>query len=199
MDKFKSTTKMSGPRIYNLFPPLVGSVRQWEEHLPRIADMRFDWVFLNPFHQTGASGSLYSVKDYYQLNPMFQGESSEPSDELLRKFLQRAGEHKLAVMMDLVINHTAIDAPLVEAHPEWYVHNQDGTVRSPRAVDPDDPKKVVIWKDLADVDFEHTSQRQQLLRYWKDVVRHYTQLGFHGFRCDAAYKVPADVWQEIMA
>jgi hypothetical protein len=49
---------MSGPRIYNLFPPLIGSVGQWKEHLPRIARMRFNWVFLNPFHLPGFSGSL---------------------------------------------------------------------------------------------------------------------------------------------
>jgi starch synthase (maltosyl-transferring) len=51
---------------------------------------RFNWIFLNLCHQTGASGSLYSVKDYYQINPLFQGEDREPADELLRHFIQRA-------------------------------------------------------------------------------------------------------------
>jgi starch synthase (maltosyl-transferring) len=188
----------SGPRIYNLYPPLVGSVRRWQEHLPRIAGMRFNWVFLNPFHETGASGSLYAVRDYYRLNPLFQDDHGEPADALLRGFLERAGEHKLAVMMDLVINHTARDSPLVAEHPQWYLHNPDGSVRSPGAVDPNDPKKVVVWRDLADIDFEGTSDRGRLLDYWKDVVRHYTRLGFHGFRCDAAYKVPGEVWKEII-
>ncbi len=41
---------MVGPRIYNLFPPLVGPVREWSAHLDRIAEMGFDWVFVNPFH-----------------------------------------------------------------------------------------------------------------------------------------------------
>jgi len=31
-----------GPRIYNLFPTLLGFVARWEERLPAIADMGFD-------------------------------------------------------------------------------------------------------------------------------------------------------------
>lgn len=190
---------MSSPRIYNLFPPLVGPVWKWEQHLARIADLRFNWVFLNPFHQPGASGSLYAVKDYYRLNPLFQGESHEPPDEVLRRFLNQAREHKLSVMMDLVINHTARDSPLVEEHPDWYIHNNDGTVRCPRAKDSSAPGNVVVWKDLAEVDFNSKSGRQPLLNYWRDLVRHYTKLGFNGFRCDAAYQVPGWVWKEIIA
>ena len=53
-----------GLRIYNLFPTLAGTVRQWTTHLPRIAAMEFNAVYINPFHYTGFSGSLYAVKDY---------------------------------------------------------------------------------------------------------------------------------------
>ena len=28
-------------------------------------------------------------------------------------------------------------------------------------------------------------------------MRHYVTLGFGGFRCDAAYKVPAEVWRAL--
>ena len=55
----------SGPRIYNLFPTLVGPIDRWSEHLSRIAAMRFNWVYVNPFHLPGSSGSLYAIKDYY--------------------------------------------------------------------------------------------------------------------------------------
>ena len=47
----------SGPRIYNLFPLLVGTISAWRAELPRIAAMNFDWVYVNPFHETGGSGS----------------------------------------------------------------------------------------------------------------------------------------------
>ncbi|MBY0256769.1 hypothetical protein, partial [Methylobacterium sp.] len=44
--------RAEGPRIYNLFPLLVGTVSAWTAELPRIAALGFDWVYLNPFHQT---------------------------------------------------------------------------------------------------------------------------------------------------
>lgn len=30
--------------IYNLFPPLLGPIPRWEEHLDRIARMGFTWI-----------------------------------------------------------------------------------------------------------------------------------------------------------
>ena len=65
----------TGPRIYNLFPLLVGPVPAWTAELPRIAAMNFDWVYLNPFHETGFSGSLYAVKNPFRLDPRFVFES----------------------------------------------------------------------------------------------------------------------------
>jgi starch synthase (maltosyl-transferring) len=189
----------SGARIYNLFPLLVGSVEDWKEHLPRVAAMEFDWVFLNPFHYPGFSGSLYAVKDYYRLHPMFQGDSGAPADELLADFVREAGENELRVMMDLVINHTAQDSLLVEEHPEWFAREEDGSIRSPRAVDPDDPSNVTVWGDLAEIDYDNPEVREGVVGYWRELVRHYASLGFRGFRCDAAYQVPADVWAAVIA
>ena len=75
-----------GLRIYNLFPPLAGTVRDWMAHLPRIAGMGFNAVYLNPFHYPGFSGSLYAVKDYYRLNPRFRGAAPGDDETLLRGF-----------------------------------------------------------------------------------------------------------------
>ena len=188
-----------GPRIYNLFPKLVGPIERWIEHLPRIAAMGFDWVYLNPFHETGFSGSLYAVKDHYRLNPIFRGDAKAGDDDLLRGFVEAAGRHGIAVMMDLVVNHTARDANLAREHPEWFAHEADGSVRSPRAVDPDDPENVTVWTDLAELDYAPRPERAGIVAYFAGVVRHYAQLGFRGFRCDAAYKVPGDVWGELIA
>ena len=137
-----------GPRIYNLFPLLCGSAPQWENHLPRIAAMGFDWVYLNPFHYPGFSGSLYAVKDYYRIHDrMWDGEHS--LEELIGAFCRKAGEHGLSVIMDLVINHTSKDALLTARHPEWYRREADGSLYSPRAVDPSDTRKVTVWGDHA--------------------------------------------------
>src|SRR5664279_4439621 len=107
----------TGPRIYNLFPTLFGSVERWTEQLERIAAMGFDWIYVNPFHETGYSGSLYAVKSYYRLNPVFRGTSTASDDELIGGFTARAAALGLGVMMDLVVNHTARDADLANEHP----------------------------------------------------------------------------------
>lgn len=189
------------PRIYNLFPLLAGPVAEWERHLPRVAAMGFDWVFVNPFHYPGQSGSLYAVKDYYRLHPLFQGDSPEPAETLLARFTAAAHGLGLRVMMDLVINHTAKDSHLVAEHPAWYARAADGSVCSPYAADPADPDNVAkrtVWVDLAEIDYAHTADRAGLIRYWRDLVGHYAGLGFDGFRGDAAYKVPGEVWGEVI-
>jgi starch synthase (maltosyl-transferring) len=197
---FPPTVEATAPRIYNLFPPLIGSVSDWVGHLPRIAAMQFDWVYVNPFHYPGFSGSLYAVKDPYRLSDLARGlEAAGNDDALLRRFTREAEQDDLDIMMDLVINHSAKDSPLSQEHPEWYRRNIDGTLYSPRVADPVDPKKVTVWGDLAEFDYNSPGARAGLIEYWSRYVRHYAQLGFRGFRCDAAYQVPAEAWRPIIA
>ena len=187
----------AGPRIYNLFPLLAGSIPDWEKHLPRIAAMGFDWVYLNPFHYPGFSGSLYAVKEYDRLNPLFES-GDDPPDAQLKRFLEQAEAHGLSVMMDLVINHTSKDSALASQHPEYFVRETDGSVRSPSATNPADASEVTVWGDLAEIDYSPRPEREALVATWRDLVRHYRALGFHGFRCDAAYKVPGEVWAQVI-
>ena len=74
-----------GPRIYNLFPSLVGTISSWKSELPRIAAMGFDWVYLNPFHEIGYSGSLYAVKDPGRVDPRFVDPGQDGWSQLQRQ------------------------------------------------------------------------------------------------------------------
>jgi starch synthase (maltosyl-transferring) len=188
----------TGPRIYNLFPTLFGSVERWTEQLERIAAMGFDWIYVNPFHETGYSGSLYAVKNYYRLNPLFRGTSEASDDEIISGFTARAAALGLDVMMDLVVNHTAHDADLASEHAGWYRRAADGSIESPSANDPANPANVTVWTDLAELDYRERPERAEMVAYFSDVVRHYVRLGVRGFRCDAAYKVPSGVWSQFI-
>jgi len=188
-----------GPRIYNLFPTLAGPVARWTDHLERISAMCFDWVYVNPFHLTGGSGSLYAVADYRRLNPLLRGADDREDDDILRDFFTAAHARGLSVMMDLVINHTANDGALVQRHPQWYRHDATGNIVSPSAVDPDDPSKVTVWGDLAELDYRERPERAELVGYFTQMARYYAELGVRGFRCDAAYQVPGAVWSEIIS
>ena len=184
-----------GPRIYNLFPLLCGTVGDWERFLPAIQAMRFDWVFLNPLHLTGASGSLYSVQDYYRYNPLIVPEGHD-GDALLAGFADRCRDAGIRVMLDLVINHTAINSVLVEQHPHWYKRDDAGSIVNAGCVEADGTE--VVWEDLAELNYGNADARDELIAYWCDVVRHFVGLGIGGFRCDAAYQVPAEVWQPVI-
>lgn len=193
-----------GIRIYNLYPKLVGNMGKWITHFDRIRDMNFNWIYVNPFHAQGFSGSDYAVKDYYLYHPLFvTGKyefdnleaEKEQGDELLQQVCQEAEQREMKIMMDLVLNHTAFDSPLVQEHPEWYAQDADGSIKKPGAMD---GPNWVAWGDLAQIDNTNSPDRENLWNYWLEVILFYADLGIRGFRCDAAYHVPSDLWRFLI-
>ncbi len=183
-------------RMYNLFPPLAGPVDQWRSHFERIVDLKFDWVFLNPIQKPGHSGSLYSIADYFDFNPRFcNGETKEAREAQMRATVKAAQEKGLKLMVDLVVNHCASDSALIHEHPQWFRH-ENGQVAHPFCVEANGQRTV--WHDLAQFDHEHTSDRDGLFRYCMKIVDYLLDLGFQGFRCDAAYQLPRDFWQRMI-
>jgi starch synthase (maltosyl-transferring) len=186
----------TGPLIYNLFPLLLGPIERWSRQLGHIAGMGFDWIYLNPFHYSGFSGSLYAIKDPYRLHTLLE---SEEGADGLEAFIAEVQHHRLRIMADLVINHTAKDALLVTEHPDWFRREPSGALTSPQVAAAEDAAKITVWGDLAELDYEDAAARAGLIAYWLAYLRHYIALGVSGFRCDAAYKVPAPVWRELIA
>lgn len=181
-----------GLRIYNLLPWRAGRVVQWQAHLPRIAAMNFNAVYVNGFHAPGAAGS---VLDHHALNPVLRGpvlrgpimsgpilRGAEATDDaaLLAGFAASCAEHKLMAMMDLAIDHVARTSPLVARHPAWFA--RDNTRHGP---------------ELAELAFSGDPAEDEATEYFVGVARHYVELGFRAFRCDAAHRVPARVWRAI--
>ncbi len=183
-------------RLYNLFPRLLGRMTTWTEHLDRIKEMGFNAVWVNPFHYAGFSGSLYSPKDYYKFNPMFiDNESSKSPKSQLKSFIEACHSRKLICLMDLVINHTAIDSVLVQEHPDWYKLDKNGEVVNPGAMH---DGKWVSWGDLAEIDNLESPDRKNLWEFWWKMMSYYIDLGIDGFRCDMAYQVPSELWNFLI-
>ncbi len=193
-----------GIRVYNLYPKLVGSMETWSKHFDRIQSMNFDWIYINPINYPGFSGSDYAIKNHYHYHPLYvtgklnfenPEANVEKGNKLLKKVCKKAKKRGIQIMMDLVINHTAFDSPLSQEHPEWYEHNHDGSLKHPGAID---GQNWVEWKDLAQVDNAHSSDRDNLWNYWLEMMLFYMNLGVRGFRCDAAYHVPTDLWHFLI-
>ncbi len=182
--------------LYNLFPLLAGPMSGWKSHFSRAAAMGFDWVFVNPIQHPGASRSLYSIADYFRINPVLLDPRTPASpEEQVKQMIADARAAGLKVMIDLVVNHCAIDAPLTREHPEWFVREADGRIANACCQHNGDK---VVWSDLAQFDHLHTRDPEGLYRYALSVMEHLIALGFDGFRCDAAYQVPRSFWQRLI-
>ena len=114
--------------------------------LDRLAEMGFDWVWLLSVWRTGPAGREISRarKDWrhefvetlpdlreediagsgfaitgYSVHPDLGG------DAALARLRERLKKRGLRLMLDFVPNHTALDHPWVEEHPEYYVSGSE--------------------------------------------------------------------------
>lgn len=181
-------------RIYNLFPLLAGNFKQWQPHLVRAAEMGFDWIFVNPIQQPGRSGSLYSIKDYFAINPALCSRGTQSPEDQVRAMAAQAEKLGLRMMVDLVINHCAYDSDLLKKHPEWFA-KEGGQIAHPSCTH---DGEQVVWGDLARFDHHHGGDAEGFYHYCRDIVSYLLGLGFSGFRCDAAYQIPTGFWKRLI-
>ncbi len=156
-------------------------------HLPRLAEMGADIIWLMPIHpigevnRKGSLGSPYAVRDYRAVNPQLGSEAE------FRAFVDEAHRLGMKVILDWVANHSAYDNPLTQSHPEWYTRTPEGALTSPAGTD---------WSDVADFDYRQPGLRRYMtesLVYW---VR---EFGIDGYRADVAGYVPLDFWETARA
>ena len=190
----KLTDKMI---IYNLFPTLVGRFSDWGTHLTRAAEMGFNWVFVNPIQQPGSSGSLYSIADYFAFNPLLLDPKSRKDDVTqVKEAIKAAEKMGLKLMVDLVISHCAVDSELLRVHPLWFQWQDKRRVANPFC---NENGKKVFWRDLAKFDHKNSKDKEGLFKFFFEVVQFLLELGFRGFRCDAAYQIPVNIWKRLIS
>ena len=97
-------------------------------------------------------------------------------------------------MIDLVINHSAIDSPLTRSIPSGSCAN--GTAASPTPPASRSKRKWFgkTWPNWITVT---PAIRKGVYRHCLRIVEFLLSLGFDGFRCDAAYQVPRPFWQRL--
>ncbi|WP_423129957.1 alpha-amylase family glycosyl hydrolase [Gaoshiqia sp. Z1-71] len=163
-----------------------GTFNAFAGHLPRLRELGVDILWLMPIHpiseekRKGTLGSYYAVQDYKGINPEF-GTLDD-----FKKLVKQAHGMGFKVIIDWVANHTGWDNQWIFDHPEWYTTDSTGAIVPP---DPD-------WTDVADLNFDAQPMRQAMIDamdYWL------RETDIDGFRCDVAWGVPQDFWEEARA
>ncbi|MDK2982056.1 MAG: hypothetical protein PWQ55_2403 [Chloroflexota bacterium] len=153
--------------------------------LARIRNLGVDVIWLMPIHpigqlkRKGTLGCPYSIADYFSVNPAYG------TLEDFKALIQQAHKLGLKVMLDVVYNHTAHDAVLLQEHPGWYHSGPDGRPIT----------TVPEWSDVIDLDFSHP----ELWAYLISALEQWSGLGVDGYRCDVASIVPLDFWLQAHA
>jgi starch synthase (maltosyl-transferring) len=183
-------------RNYVVIPP-SGTLRDLVRELPHIMDtLGCRLIQLLPigptpttFARFGRYGSPYACLDLTGIDPALvefdhRSNGVEQFCELTCAVHRRGGR----VLLDMVINHTGWGSTLYENHPEWFLRKSDGAFASPGAWG-------VTWGDLVELNPVYLELWEQLAQSFLTWCRR----GVDGFRCDAGYKVPLQVWQYIEA
>ncbi len=195
-----------------------------DAELDRIAGMGFDWVWLLSVWKTGLAGRSVSRqnpewrKEFQETLPDLREEDIAGSgfaitgytvhpqlggDAALDRIRERLRTRGLRLMLDFVPNHTGLDHPWVDNHPEYYVsgteidletaphnytriHRTSGDVVLAHGRDPYFPG----WPDTLQLDYSKQSTQEAMIG---ELMRIAGQCD--GLRCDMAMLVLPDVFE----
>lgn len=158
-----------------------GTIKAFMPNMQRLKDMGIDILWLMPIQPIGVEnrkgdlGSYYSIQNYTAVNPEF-GTMDD-----IKALVQEAHKIGLKVILDWVANHSAWDNQWAKDHPDWYTHDSSGQFKVP-----------YDWTDVIELNYDNKEMREAMLSAMKFWVN---EVGMDGFRCDVAYEVPMDFWE----
>ena len=192
--------------------------------LDHVASMGFGWVWFLSVWRTGPAGQSVSRqsrvwrKDFQETLPDLReediagsgfaitGYTAHPGlggDAALARLRQRLSARRLRLMLDFVPNHTALDHPWVEDHPEYYVTGREfelarapqnytwvkrsqGDLLLAHGRDPYFPG----WPDTLQLDYSNQATQDAMIGELLKIAGQ-----CDGVRCDMAMLVLPDVFE----
>ncbi|MEA2741445.1 MAG: hypothetical protein QOH05_4752, partial [Acetobacteraceae bacterium] len=175
--------------IYHLHPLVAGPLESWSASFERIAAMGFSHVCLAPPFEPGGSGDIFIHATFDRLHPALG--FSGPADQGIALAAELASRAGLRLMLDIAPGQVAIDAPLRESQPDWFVPAAAGQVADPRRR----PHRV----DVAVPRFGETHLADAVSDWWVELLTRLTKAGVAGFRCLTLDLVPGSFWRRVTA
>jgi predicted glycogen debranching enzyme len=148
-------------------------------------------IFPTPttFARMGRFGSPFAAMDLFDVDPALAIFDKQTTPlEQFRELVDEVHRLDARLFIDLPINHTGWASALQIHHPEWFERSEDDTFVSPGAWG-------IVWGDLSKLDYRH----RELWQYMAEVFLFWCRCGVDGFRLDAGYKIPFEVWRYIVA
>jgi len=195
-----------------------------DAELDHLTEIGFDWIWLLSVWQTGQAGQRVSREnqewraEFRETLPDLQEEDIAGSgfaitgytvhdrlggDAALHRLRDRLHKRGLRLMLDFVPNHTGLDHPWVESHPEYYIlgteidlqrepHNytwvprKQGDLLLAYGRDPYFPG----WPDTLQLNYGNPATQEAMLAELVKIARQ-----CDGVRCDMAMLVLPDVFE----
>jgi starch synthase (maltosyl-transferring) len=188
------------PRSAGTDPSRSATFREAEARLPYVAAMGFDVLYLPPIHPIGSSfrkGRNNALKagprdpgSPWAIGSTEGGHKEvEPGLGTLEDFdafVRAAAANGLEIALDIAFQASP-DHPYVTAHPSWFRHSPDGTIKY--AENP--PKK---YQDIYPFDFESADWPELWLEL-KSVFDFWIARGVKIFRVDNPHTKPLPFWE----
>ena len=159
-----------------------GTFKAFQKELPRLQQMGVKTLWFMPItpiaqkEKKGSLGSPYAAQDYTSINPEF-GTLDD-----FKNLVNEAHKMGFKVIIDWVANHTGWDHVWTKSHPEYYVHDADGSFHRASGMD-----------DIIELDYKNPEMRLAMIDAMKYWVK---ETNIDGFRCDLASWVEVDFWQQ---
>lgn len=195
---------------YEVFPRSLsnkahqhGSLADLIAHLPYIAEMGFDVIYLPPIHPIGHQfrkgknnapvaqveepGSPWGIGSNEGGHIAIHPQLGNFNDFQL--LINKAKEYQIEIALDLALQCTP-DHPYVTQYPQWFKRRPDGTIQY--AENP--PKK---YQDIYPLNF-HSEQRCELWQECLNIVLFWIKKGVRIFRVDNPHTKPFNFWEWLI-
>jgi oligo-1,6-glucosidase len=180
----------------------IGDLSGIRSRLDYLSDLGIDAIWLSPVYASPNTDYGYDISDYYAVNPEYG------TMEDLKLLIREAKERHIAILMDLVANHTSTRHPWFQEalknpdspYRDWYIFRK-GTVSSPpnnwlsffgvsawQKAEDDMWYLTLYTEQQADLNWRCPDVRKEIAK----IVNFYLDLGVEGFRLDTINTIDKD-------
>ena len=161
----------------------IGDLRGLTQKLDYISGLGVDCVWLMPVAES-PSYHGYDVTNYYKVEPDYG------TNDDFTAFVAAAHQHKIKVLVDLVLNHTSSEHPWFQEalkdtmapHRNWYRWSTTPGNNWHKSPVRDEYYFGLFWSGMPDLNYENPAvldEMKRVARFWLD------SLHVDGFRLDA--------------